>query len=1063
MNIGEYAIRKKTITLVLTVMAVVAGFAAYDEMGRLEDPEFTIKEAMIYTPYPGASAAEVEREVTNEIERAVQELGQLKRIQSYSLRGLSIVRVVIKDKYKKNQLPQVWDEMRRKVEAAQPKLPPGVKTAKVDDDFGDVYGVYVAITGEGYTMREIKDFADLLQRELLLVKDVKRIVFWGVTPERIYVEMNREKMARLGITQQQIFSVLEAKNLAAAGGHVRVGPEFITIDPSGQFTSEKEFVDLLISEPGAPQQIHLGDVAEIRRGYVDPPDTLMRMSYKTVMKNGRPLTDDELDGVDLDDPSLAIVTTIGQPAIGLAISTVPGGNVVQMGEALEKRVQEMASLIPHGMDAEVIALQSSAVIKAVNGFMVNLIEAIAIVVIVLLFFMGMRSGLLIGFILLLTITASFIIMKAQGILLERISLGALIIALGMLVDNAIVVTEGMQIRIEGGEDKIKAARAVVGQNQWPLLGATFVAVIAFAAIGLSTHSTGEYCRSLFYVLLISLMMSWLTAVTVTPLLCVMLFKPKTQAGDAGRDPYGGTMFRLYRRFLETAIRRRYVTIAVVAGLFVLAVNGFGLLPQSFFPWSSRPQLLLDVWMPQGTHIRATEKAIEPLEEYLMSLDNTKSIAGHVGSGGARFLLVYSSERPNSGYAQFVINVFDAQKVPQMMDEIEAWMHDNMPGALTYCKRFKLGPGEGGNIQARFSGPDSNVLRALADEATAIMYADPVTKYVRNGWNQPVKILRPLIAEEQARRLGITRTEVANRLEASFEGLQVGVYREGTITIEDRLIPIVSRPPQEERGDVDSIQDVQIFSPAANQMIPLRQVVHGFETAFEEELVERRNRLPTIILHADQKYGETSQLLGRIKPQVDQMFADKLASGEVSAEYKLEWGGEYEDGRDSKAALASSLPMFAVLMVLVVIALFNNLRQPLIIWLTVPLALIGVSAGLLTFGLAFDFMAILGTLSLSGMLIKNAIVLMDEINSNNAKGLPRYQAVVDAGVSRMRPVLMAAATTVLGMIPLLPDIFFRSMAVAIMFGLTFATALTLVIVPVLYATFYGAKKEAVPAG
>jgi multidrug efflux pump subunit AcrB len=561
------------------------------------------------------------------------------------------------------------------------------------------------------------------------------------------------------------------------------------------------------------------------------------------------------------------------------------------------------------------------------------------------------------------------------------------------------------------------------------------------------------------VLLISLLMSWLTAVTVTPLCCIILFKAKpTKSGDKKSDPYGGWFYRGYRAFLQGAIRIRYLTVLVVFSLFGAAVYGFGFLPDAFFPWSSRPQLLLDVWMPQGSHIRATEDAVKPLEDYVMSMENTKSIASHVGSGGARYLLVYSPERPNTGYCQLIINVFDSSQIVDMMSDIESWMEENMPEALTYTKRFKLGPGEGGNIQCRFSGPDTHVLRTLAEEATAIMYEDPVTKYVRNGWNQPVKVMQPVLAEQQARRLGITRAKVARRLAASFQGDQVGVYREGTVDVEDRLIPIISRPPEEERASVDNIQDLQIYSLAADRMIPLRQVITSFETSHEEELIERRNRQPTMILHVDQSEGETSSLFARVRPRIEKMFNDKRENGEISGEYMLEWGGEYEDGEESIQALATSIPMFAVLMVLIVIGLFNNIRQPLIIWLTVPLALIGVSGGLLMFNLPFNFMAILGTLSLAGMMIKNAIVLIDELNSNLNKGLSQYQAIVDAAVSRMRPVMMAAATTVLGMLPLLSDIFFVSMAVAIMFGLTFATILTLVIVPVLYTVLYRVKRE-----
>jgi multidrug efflux pump subunit AcrB len=833
MNIGEYSIEKRTVVLVLTAVAAIGGMQAYENLGRLEDPEFTIKEAIVTTPYPGASAEEVDREVTSVLDREIQRMGQIKRLESRSLRGRSIIQVVIQDKFRKADLQQIWDELRRKVQAAQAYLPPGAGPSDVNDDFGDVYGVYVGITGEGYSYSELKNFVNLLRREFVLVEGVKRVELFGNQPEAVYVEMKRDRMAALGISEEQIFRSLGARNMAVDGGRARVGSLYPAVEPSGLFTSERQFEELLISEPGAPELIYLGNVADVERGYLEPPSTLLRMSYRTVRRDGRLLSREEIDAlpedVDWGDPAFEVDSLLGQHAIGLAVSTVEGGNVVRMGEALTRRLEELQPLLPIGIEATVIALQSEAVTKSINGFMVNLIEAIVIVVVVLLLFMGLRAGLLIGFILFLTISASFIVMHAQGILLERISLGALIIALGMLVDNAIVVTEGMQLRIERGDDPREAARDVVGQNQWPLLGATFVAVIAFASIGLSDHSTGEYTRSLFFVLLISLLMSWLTAVTVTPLLCTMLFRPKPQKQGGDGDPYAGGLFRAYRGLLEFTIRARYATIAVVFALFGLSVYGFTLLPPGFFPYSTRPQYMLDIWLPQDTHIREVERSAAELEQFVMSIDNTKSIANHVGSGGLRFLLVYSPEQPNPAYAQFLVNVYDYRNIQDDMASIEAWAALHLPDALVFGKPFKLGPGVGGNIQLRLSGPDRGVLRDLGHEATAFLKADPQVKYVRWDWKEPVPLVRPVLARAQARRNGIERPQIADRLQASFEGLQVGLYREGTRDDEDRLLPIIYRPPLLERVDVANLNDVQVQSQAANRSIPLRQVVSEFQT------------------------------------------------------------------------------------------------------------------------------------------------------------------------------------------------------------------------------------------
>ncbi len=961
------------------------------------------------------------------------------------------MQVTIKDRFTKTELPQIWDLLRKKVTEAQTRLPPGAGPSSVNDDFGDVYGVYVGITGRGYTYRELKNYIDLLRRELLQVQDVKRILLWGVQPQAVYVEMQRDKMAQLGITQDEIFQKLAARNMVADAGRIHVGRQWLPISPTGVFSSEQEFLSMLISEPGADEQIYLGDVATVERGYVEPPSQILRMSYKTFVQDGKVLGREELEEIDWSEAKLEEYVEVGQPAIGLAISTVLGGNVVTMGEAVSERLIELDYLRPLGMEMNVIALQSEAVTKSINNFVQSLIEAIAIVVVVLLFFMGLKSGLLIGFILFVTIVGTFQLMSFQGILLERISLGALIIALGMLVDNAIVVTEGMKIRMERGEKGLDAAKAVVGQNGIPLLGATAVAVLAFAPIGLSDHDTGEYCRSLFFVLLFSLMFSWFTAVTTTPLFSSMLFK-KSASADSGKDPYAGGFFRIYRTGLEAAMRFRYAVIPAVYAMFVVAMLGFGTLPPGFFPASARPQYYVDIWMPEGTHIRDTEAVAGEIEQFVMERDNSLAIADHVGSGGARFLLTYSPEQANTSYAQLLVTVKSHTEINDDIDAIEKWAAGRFPDATVYGKRFKLGPGEGGNIQLRVSGPERNKIREIAGDMRRLMLEDPHVKYVRTDWQDPVQVVQPVIARQQARRTGIDRPDVANRMAAAFQGYQVGVFREGDSAEEDRLMPIITRPPIGERTDIRNIDNLQIYSPAADRMIPMRQVTAEFETVFEDANIRRRNRRLTLTLHSDQTVGESAETWQRLDPRIKEWFEQKYAEG-MSPEYFFEWGPEYEDAEEAIGALAAGIPGFFVLMVFIVICLFNNIRQPLIIWLTVPLAMIGVVLGLWIFSLPFNFMAILGTLSLSGMLIKNAIVLIDEVNLNLRNELAPYEAVVQAGVSRLRPVSMAAATTVLGMLPLLGDVFFVSMAVAVMFGLTFATVLTLLVVPTLYVTLY----------
>ncbi len=1049
MNIAELSIRKSVITWVMTILFVIIGWISFNNLARLEDPEFTIKEAVVITPYPGASAAEVEEEVTNVIEKAAQELGQVNWIESRSSRGFSQIKVRVHDKYDKAALPQVWDELRRKVNDYQPQLPPGAGPSIVNDDFGDVYGVYVAITGAGYTYKEIYEFAKFLQRELLHAEDVKKITLYGVQPEVIYVEMRREKMAELGISQQQIYSALASKNLPAKSGYLSLGKEYIPVNPTGEFKSEKEFGDLLVRGlgPSAQSMVYLRDVAEIKRGYKEPQNPLLRHDRK--------------------------------PAIGLAISTVLGGNVIKMGEALKKRLTELETLAPLGMKLNVIYLQTNAVTTAINAFLVNLAEAVGIVIIVLLVFMGLRSGLIIGFILFVTIMGTFIFMGMWDITLERISLGALVISLGMLVDNAIVVTDGMRVRMEQGTDALTAARDVVGQVGTPLLGATFIAIAAFASIGTSQDSTGEYCRTLFSVILISLTLSWVTAVTSTPLFCKTFFKTqRADNGNEAKDPYAGKIYRMYRGFLSSGIRFRWVTIAVVVGLFVIALIGFGYLKKSFFPDSTSPMYYIDFWFPEGTHINDTAREMERAEDYLMSQEGVEHVITFIGGGQVRFLLTYSPESLYDSYAQVIIKVDDYKKISSMMKEAQQDLEEMFPQAVINTRAFVLGPSTGGKIQLRINGPDPEVLRNFGTKAEEIILADPVAKGVRNEWREKIKVLRPQMADVQARRAGIDRPDLAKAIESAIEGTQAGVYRE-----RDELLPIIARSPEAERMDMDSLSAINVWSPAAQKMIPLGQLVTGFKTEFEDAHIWRRDRTKMLRIHADQREGLPSELLARIKPKIEQalgvdveqklgraVIADKWDASTIPVVdqdmiplkdmpgYYIAWGGEAEDSARGQAGIAGYMPIFFGLMILLVIVLFNSIKKTLIIWLTVPLAIIGVTAGLLMFNQPFGFMALLGLMSLSGMLIKNAIVLIDQIDLELASGKSPFQAIVDSGVSRLIPVSMAALTTILGMTPLLQDAFFIAMAVTIMFGLGFATVLTLIVVPVLYAIFFRVPNE-----
>ncbi len=1048
MNIAEWSIKHSTITWVMTIVVAITGIFAFQSLPRLEDPEFTIKEALIFTPYPGASAAEVEKEVANVIEKAVQELGPLDYVESRSSRGLSIVHVFIKRSVDSSELPQIWDELRRKINDKQHKLPPGAGPSLVNDDFGDTYGVYFAMTSDGYTYKELYEVAKFLQRELLTVRDVKRIVLFGHQPEAIYVQMRRDKMAQLGISPSQIYTALSAKNVVAPSGHLSVAGERIPLNPTGEFTSEQQFGDLLIRGrgEGSDRLVYLRDVADIIRDYQDPPKNILRFN--------------------------------GEPAIGMGISTVSGGNVVVMGDALKQRFQQLKSQLPIGIESHIISLQSGAVTKAINGFLVNLLEAIAIVVIVLLIFMGLRSGLIIGTILFVTVSGTFIFMSMYGITLERISLGALVIALGMLVDNAIVVTDGMRVRMEQGMDAVRAAREVVGQTALPLLGATIVAITAFAAIGTSKDSTGEYTRSLFTVIMISLLLSWVTAVTSTPLLCKTFLKVKKNEGENknGKDPYDNALYRGYKSALRACVNYRWVTVSVALVLFVVALLGFGYVKQSFFPDSTRPQFYVDVWFPEGTDIKATGKKMERVEAFMRKQPEITAVATQIGGGSPRFLLTYSPERPNPNFARVVADVENYHIIPEYIRQLQTWLEDLMPEALINVRMFVNGPSTGGKIQLRLQGPDPVELRALAREAEAVIYQDPVAKAVRSEWGNQVMVVRPELAETQARRAGLDRPELAAALQTAVEGRRVGIYRE-----QDELLPIIARAPEAERMDLYNLGGIQVWSPAAQRMIPVDQVVDNFDISFENPMIWRRNRAKMIKIHIDPREGLPSELFARIKPQIEKRLGVDLAQylgkdipeSEYTAKtipvkvndilplknkpgYFMAWGGEAEDSQKAKNALNKTMPIFFGIMVLIVLFLFNSIRKTLIIWLTVPLSIIGVTAGLLLLKQPFGFMALLGLMSLSGMLIKNAIVLIDEIDTEITDGKAPFQAIINSGVSRLIPVSMAAGTTILGMLPLITDAFFVSMAVTIMFGLGFATFLTLLVVPTLYAIFFKVK-------
>ncbi|TOH62916.1 MFS transporter [Vibrio parahaemolyticus] len=1012
-GIAAYFIRNRVISWMVSLIFLIGGIAAFFGLGRLEDPAFTIKDAMVVTSYPGVTPQQVEEEVTYPLEKAIQQLTYVDEVNSISNRGLSQITVTMKNNYGPDDLPQIWDELRRKVNDLKVTLPPGVNEPQVIDDFGDVYGILLAVTGDGYSYKELLDYVDYLRRELELVDGVSKVSVSGQQQEQVFIEVSMKKLSSIGLSPNTVFNLLSTQNIVSDAGAIRIGDEYIRIQPTGEFQSVDELGDLLITESGAQGLIFLKDVAEIKRGYVEVPSNIINFN--------------------------------GSLALNVGVSFAQGVNVVEVGKAFDRRLAELKYQQPVGVEISEIYSQPKEVDKSVSGFVISLAQAVGIVIIVLLFFMGLRSGLLIGLILLLTVLGTFIFMKYLAIDLQRISLGALVIALGMLVDNAIVVVEGILIGTQKGRTRLQAATDIVTQTKWPLLGATVIAVTAFAPIGLSEDSTGEYCGTLFTVLLISLMLSWFTAISLTPFFADIFFKgQKIKQGEGEEnDPYNGIIFVAYKKFLEFCMRRAWLTVVVLIVGLGASVYGFTLVKQSFFPSSTTPIFQLDVWLPEGTDIRATNDKLKELESWLAEQEHVDHITTTAGKGLQRFMLTYAPEKSYAAYGEITTRVDNYKALAPLMARFRDHLKANYPEINYKLKQIELGPGGGAKIEARIIGSDPTVLRTIAAQVMDIMYADPGATNIRHDWRERTQVLEPQFNESQARRYGITKSDVDDFLSMSFSGMTIGLYRDGTT-----LMPIVARLPEDERIDIRNIEGMKIWSPAQSEFIPLQQVTMGYDMRWEDPIIVRKNRKRMLTVMADPDIlGEetASTLQKRLQPQIE---AIQMPPG-----YSLEWGGEYESSGDAQESLFTTMPMGYLFMFLITVFLFNSIKEPLIVWLTVPLALIGVTTGLLALNTPFGFMALLGFLSLSGMVLKNGIVLLDQIEIEMKSGKEAYDAVVDAAVSRVRPVCMAAITTILGMIPLLPDIFFKPMAVTIMFGLGFATILTLIVVPVLYRLFH----------
>ncbi|CAI2300539.1 multidrug efflux RND transporter permease subunit VmeV [Vibrio parahaemolyticus] len=1015
MNIAEYSIKNKVISWLFIVILAIGGVTSFLELGRLEDPAFTIKDAMIIATYPGATSKEVEEELTYPLEKEIRKLPYIDRITSTSSNGMSQIMVSMKMDYGPDELPQIWDEMRRKINDLQPTLPQGVQSLQIIDDFGDVYGVMLMLTGDDYDYVELKRYADHLRREIELVDGVGKVDIAGDQQEMLFVEISLDRLASLNLDMNVVSGLLNQQNNVVSAGEVMVNGESLVIRPSGTLNTVQALENLIIHGRDTGNLIRLKDVATITRSIQEKPGNMILFN--------------------------------GKKAINIGISFASGVNVVEVGERLNAELSSLESIKPAGLDMSYFYNQAQEVDDSVKAFVISLAEAVAIVIIVLLFTMGLRSGVIIGVVLLLTVFGTFILMNYNNIELHRISLGALIIALGMLVDNAIVVVEGILVGLKKGRTKVQAAVDIVKQTQWPLLGATVIAITAFAPIGLSQDATGEFMGSLFWVLCFSLFLSWVTAITLTPFLADLLLKEEEKdTNGEDEDPYKGWLFVVFGALLKFSLRFRWMTVAAMVALLVGAVIAFGNVKQQFFPPSNTPMFYVDMWMPEGTDIRQTIKQAEKVESYIRQQDDIDFVSVSIGQGLQRFALTYQPEKSYEAYAQFQVRTTDRDNMFKLLHKLDDNLAKTFDEPTFQFKLMEFGPSPASKIEARITGPDPKVLRELAVQVEDILHTDPGARNIRHDWRERTKELVPVFNESKARRLGISKEDLSSTLQMAFGGSTFGVLRDGTHTL-----PIMMRLPEAERVDFESLQNVKIWSPSLQTYIPVDQIIDGVELDWSEPLIQRRDRKRTLTVLADHDVlsdDTAASLFARVQPKV---MALHIPEG-----YEITWGGEYESSKDAQEGLFGSLPMGYLLMFIITILLFNSIKKPLVIWFTVPLSIIGVAFGLLTTNMPFSFTAFLGLLSLSGMILKNGIVLLDQINLELESGKDPYLAIVDSAISRVRPVSMAALTTILGMIPLVFDAFFGSMAITIMAGLGFATVLTLIVVPVMFAILFRIK-------
>jgi multidrug efflux pump len=1023
-NLSEWALEHPSMVLYLIIVVLVGGTLAFLNLGRAEDPDFTFKVMVVRTIWPGATAREVEHELTERIEKKLQETPWVDVLKSASRAGESLVFVTLKDHTPKTEVTEVWRQVRKKLDDIRHQLPAGVQGPFPNDEFGDVYVTIYALTGDGFDLGELRHTATQMARELRNVPDVKKVDLLGVQDEKVFIDVAPTRLAALGITPIQVATALTQQNIVTPAGFVETASDRVRLRVSGAFDAVARIqnADLIVGG----RHFRLGDIATVTRGLADPPNPRMRVD--------------------------------GRDAIGIAVVMGKGGNVIRLGDGLKQRIDELTRKLPLGMAVTVVADQPTVVRVSLDLFMKTLAEAVLIVLAVSFLSLGWRTGMVVALSIPLVLAMTFLLMKVFGIDLHRISLGALIIALGLLVDDAIIAVEMMVVKIEQGWEKAKAATFAYTSTAFPMLTGTLITAAAFTPVGFAKSGAGEYAGAIFSVTTIALLTSWIVAVVFTPYIGYRILDEQKlrKYGEAHHgDVYDTPFYHRFRALLVWCLRHRRVTLGVTALAFAGGMLLFATAVQKqFFPPSNRTELIVDLWLPQGASLKATTAEVQRVEA-LLAADELRSqianVSSYIGNGAPRFYLPLDQQLFNDNFGQLVIVTRDFAAREQVKQRLQA-AFDAPDGSWSHVRarvlRLENGPPVGYPVVFRVSGEDLGELRRIAQDMAAVMRANPNLRDVHLDWNELAKNVRVVIDQDRARLLGVSSQDVAQALQAHQVGATLTQYREG-----DQLIDIVWRASADERGRLDRLADLPVWT-AAGRWIPLSQVAR-LEPALEEGIVWRRDRVPTIQVRADMASdrvtGPTASL------QVDAALADlrtRLPPG-----YLVEVGGTVEESAKNEGALKAVMPLMIVAVITLLMIQLQSMRRTFMALLTAPLGLIGVALALLLFRAPFGFVANLGVIALMGMILRNSVILVDQIDQDERAGKHRWEAIIGASVRRFRPIMLTAAAAVLAMIPLTRQIFWGPMAVAIMGGLVVATLLTLLFLPALYAAWYRVEEPA----